>query len=108
MAALFESIDAARWLAAALVLLSYAVFSIWCLRRPLRSQSVPSGNATNGTTTLVAFASQTGFAAQLAGQTAQSLAATSAVRLVPLAELDGEKLAQLDHALFVVSTTGEG
>lgn len=58
---------------------------------------------------LVAFASQTGFAEQLAVRTAQSLrAAGAAVRLESLAALNAEDLAGVERALFVVSTYGEG
>ncbi|GAA7767721.1 MAG: sulfite reductase subunit alpha [Burkholderiaceae bacterium] len=59
--------------------------------------------------TLVAYASQTGFAEQLAVQTARALqGAGRPVQLVSFAELDGARLAACDQALFLVSTTGEG
>jgi sulfite reductase (NADPH) flavoprotein alpha-component len=58
---------------------------------------------------LVVFASQTGFAEQLAGQTAQSLrAAGTAVSLRSMSDLDDATLAVTTRALFIVSTTGEG
>lgn len=60
-------------------------------------------------TTLIAYASQTGFAEQIAQQTAKSLqAAGTATRVVSLAELQSEELPEVQQALFVVSTTGEG
>ena len=58
---------------------------------------------------LVAFATQTGFAEQLATRTAQALrVAGLTVDLRPLAQVDAELLARTQRALFVVSTTGEG
>jgi sulfite reductase (NADPH) flavoprotein alpha-component len=59
--------------------------------------------------TLIAFASQTGFAAELATRTAQSLQIAGApVLLTPLQNLDEQVLRRTKSALFVVSTTGEG
>ncbi|UDM54042.1 sulfite reductase flavoprotein subunit alpha [Cupriavidus sp. MP-37] len=59
--------------------------------------------------TLVVYASQTGFAEQLALQTASALqGAGMPVQLLSLADLDGRRLRACRQALFVVSTTGEG
>ena len=58
---------------------------------------------------LVAYASQTGNAEELATQTAQSLQlAGIPVRLCALAELTALDLQQAERALFLVSTYGEG
>jgi sulfite reductase (NADPH) flavoprotein alpha-component len=58
---------------------------------------------------LIGFASQSGFAEQLAWQTAGQLqAAGLAVRVEPLARLDEASLGQVQRALFVVSTFGDG
>ena len=58
---------------------------------------------------LLAYASQTGYAEQLAWQTAQTLqAGAMPVRLAGLDAVDGEQLARTRRALFVVSTTGDG
>lgn len=58
---------------------------------------------------LVAYASQTGFAEQLAWQTANTLqTAGMAVRVLPLGEVDAALLTTARRVLFVVSTTGEG
>ncbi|HEY4068050.1 MAG TPA: sulfite reductase subunit alpha [Burkholderiaceae bacterium] len=58
---------------------------------------------------LIAFASQTGFAEQLAWQTARALQAVGVpARLRPLGELDAEDLAHATRVLFIVSTYGEG
>lgn len=95
-----------RILAACAIALAYLLFTAYWLR-PLwrrRTQSAPPGE-----TTLIAFASQTGFAQQLANQTAQSLqAAGRAVRVASFAELASDDLACAQRALFIVSTTGEG
>lgn len=101
--------DPFRLFIAALIALAYIVFTIRCLRRPHRERSRPPVDGAGDDTTLVAFASQTGFAEQLASQTAQSLRTTSAaVQLASLADVNAEDLPKVSQALFVVSTTGEG
>ena len=58
---------------------------------------------------LIGFASQSGFAEQLAWQTAGQLqAAGLPVRVQPLATLNADDLQQASNALFVVSTFGDG
>ncbi|TBU99752.1 flavodoxin [Stutzerimonas kirkiae] len=58
---------------------------------------------------LVGFASQSGYAEQLAWQSAGQLqAAGIPVRVEPLSRLDGDSLRQVSNALFVVSTFGDG
>lgn len=58
---------------------------------------------------LIGFASQSGFAEQLAWQTAGQLqAAGLPVQVQPLARLDERHLRQARRALFVVSTFGDG
>ena len=58
---------------------------------------------------LIGFASQSGFAEQLAWQTAGQLqAAGLPVRVQPLAALSENDLQQASNALFVVSTFGDG
>jgi sulfite reductase (NADPH) flavoprotein alpha-component len=67
--------------------------------------AVPSGSKP----LLVAFASQTGFAEQLARQTASRLrTAGAAVQLLPLSQLDEAALIAAERILFIVSTCGEG
>jgi sulfite reductase (NADPH) flavoprotein alpha-component len=59
--------------------------------------------------TVIAYASQTGFAEELAEMTARALTdAGEAARVVSFADLDIDMLASAKRALFVVSTTGEG
>ena len=58
---------------------------------------------------LVAFASQTGLAEELAWMTARSLAeAGTSVRVALLGDLDAGQLKAASQVLFVASTTGEG
>ncbi len=58
---------------------------------------------------LIGFASQSGFAEQLAWQTAGQLqAAGIAVQVSPLARLNAAMLAQAERVLLVVSTFGDG
>jgi sulfite reductase (NADPH) flavoprotein alpha-component len=95
-----------RLYAAAAIVVAYALFTLYCLR-PLWARKTRKPHAKDAT--LIAFASQTGFAHQLALQTAQSLqSAGHAVELADLADLDIDVLSKAERALFVVSTTGEG
>nr|WP_251010016.1 sulfite reductase flavoprotein subunit alpha [Pseudomonas fluorescens] len=58
---------------------------------------------------LIGFASQSGFAEQLAWQTAGQLqAAGLPVKVQPLAAVSEQELSHCSHALFVVSTFGDG
>ena len=58
---------------------------------------------------LIGFASQSGFAEQLAWQTAGQLQAAGVpVNVQPLARVDQQMLSQVQHALFVISTFGDG
>jgi sulfite reductase (NADPH) flavoprotein alpha-component len=58
---------------------------------------------------LIGFASQSGFAEQLAWQTAGQLqAAGLPVKVSPLANVSEQDLRDSNHALFVVSTFGDG
>jgi len=103
-----------RMLAAALVALLYLVFcSVIFLRYRRRQlvaqQSLISSDVAPADTVLIAFASQTGFAEQLAWQSAQALQAGGvAVRVSALAQLQLAQLRTAHRVLFVVSTTGEG
>ena len=77
--------------------------AIWLRRRRVPAPVVAQAG------TLVCFASQTGFAEQLARQTVDALRESGApARLSPLSTLDSATLAAETSLLFVVSTTGEG
>lgn len=78
-------------------------------RRRAQRAALSNDAGGKGKPTLVAYASQTGFAEQLATQTARALqGAGMPVQLLSFADLDGAKLAACGQALFLVSTTGEG
>jgi sulfite reductase (NADPH) flavoprotein alpha-component len=102
-----------RVLLAAIVMATSIVFTV-AVRRAHRRKAERARPATEPvseqrTPLLVAYASQTGYAEQIAKQTAQALqAANIPSRVRSLAELSVEELAGTERALFVVSTYGEG
>ena len=78
-------------------------------RRAIPADIASSAAGQAGPVTILAYASQTGFAAELATQTRQSLLAASApVQLHELGQIDTGVLAAAEQVLFIVSTTGEG
>ena len=102
------ALESTRLLWAAAIVVAYVSTSAWFMRSVWRTRS-PHVASNSGATTLIAYASQTGFAEQIAAQTAKSLrSAGTQVRLASLAELQAVDLPGVQQALFVVSTTGEG
>lgn len=101
-----------RWLLAALIMLAYLAFCIATavqVRRARRRQASLWNEGPAAQSLLLVFASQTGFAEQLALQSAQSLRRGGlAVRVLPLARLSEDDLLGATQALFIASTTGEG
>lgn len=101
-----------RLLAAALVLLLYLVFCvvIWFgYRHQHRATAKQSGTVDQATELLIVFASQTGFAEQLALKTVQMLKDGGIdAALCHIAQLNVAQLLKVKRALFIVSTTGEG
>ncbi len=102
-----------RFLLAAIIIASYIVFTVAVLRahrrKAERAQASADGASKHSTPLLIAYASQTGYAEQIAKQTAQALqAANIPSRVRSLAELSVEELSATERALFVVSTYGEG
>lgn len=96
-----------RWLGAGAALLGYLGLAGGLLWRS-RTRA-PGADGMAATTMLVAYASQTGFARELAERSADSLRdAGLAVRLLPIDRIDQRLLAATRRALFVVSTAGEG
>jgi sulfite reductase (NADPH) flavoprotein alpha-component len=105
-----------RLLWAAALLAAYALLCGWVWRRHARLQAakasataalLPSADA--APPLLVLHASQTGTAEALALQTAQALhLAGLPVRLAALGEIGAADLAAARHALFIVSSHGEG
>lgn len=99
--------DGRIYTAGAITLL-YAFSCIYFLWIKPRRRHV-AGNSASNSSLLIAFASQTGFAEQLAHQSARSLSEVGIpARVASLAEIGPEELAKTDQALFIVSTTGEG
>ncbi len=99
-------LPARRWIALA-VLLAYAAWcaALWWRARPREDDAGDGGEPP----LLVAWASQTGFAQQLAERSAQSLREGGRkVRLRALDQVDATQLAATRKALFIASTTGEG
>ena len=95
---------------AAGVVIAYAGFCAAVIARHRRRHARAGllAQARDGAT-LVAYASQSGFAGRLALQTAQALQdAGVPAQLLSFAELDAGRLGNCRQALFVVSTTGEG
>ena len=109
MSEVFAGLSDARLYSACVVVALYlatCAYFLWPRRRPAL---VTTGGDSTTPSTLIAFASQTGFAAELANRTAQSLQAAGApVMLASLQQVDDRILRQTKQALFVVSTTGEG
>lgn len=102
-----------RFLLAAIVIATYIVFTVAILRAHRRKAARANAiaDAVNGQSApmLIAYASQTGYAEQIAKQTARALqAANIPSRVRSLAELSVEELSGTERALFVVSTYGEG
>lgn len=78
-------------------------------RAMLKARGALQPSAGQGDGWLIGFASQSGFAEQLAWQTAGQLqAAGLAVSVQPLAKLNEQMLRQAHNALFVLSTFGDG
>ncbi|MGK5064442.1 sulfite reductase subunit alpha [Janthinobacterium sp. LB3P112] len=104
--------DTTRLALLAALSLSYAGVCLapWLRARAKRRASDAAKAAlANSAAWLVAYASQTGNAEELATQTARSLQlAGIPVRLCALAEVTAIDLQQAERALFLVSTYGEG
>ncbi|AZP14471.1 sulfite reductase flavoprotein subunit alpha [Undibacterium parvum] len=97
-----------RNLAAMLLLLAYGAFCLpyfWRARAALLSADAPDPSQI----LYIVYASQTGYAEQLARQTAQALQELDLrLSLLSISEFDRARLQQARRVLFIVSTTGEG
>lgn len=110
------TMDGARWGQALVWLLAYAAMCGWVLWRHRRAQQARSrqqgslANAAAGTeATLVAYASQTGQAEQLAWRTAELLhLAGASVRVCALDDVGLDELKRLSSIFLIASTYGEG
>ncbi|PKV13847.1 sulfite reductase subunit alpha [Xanthomonas prunicola] len=95
-----------RWQLAALAVAVYAAMCLivaWCLRTRVIAQR---GDASG---ILIAWASQTGFARELAERSVAALqSAGVGACALPLDAVDASQLARVPRLLCIVSTTGEG
>lgn len=95
-----------QWQLAGGCLLAYAAL---CGAIAWRARAPRAATATGSPPMLVAWASQTGFASELADRSVAALrAAGVAAQALPLSALDAEALRAAERILFVASTTGEG
>lgn len=101
---------AGRWIGALIALLAYLSFCGVLLWRTRARAPASEHESTPGQpAVLVAYASQTGFAQQLAERSAESLRLSGLpVKLRTVAEVNDTLLASTERALFIASTTGEG
>ena len=105
--------DPTRWAWALALLLAYALLCLVLYQRHrrarLHAQAQAAALASGHRPILIAYASQTGQAQQLAEQCAQPLhAAGWAVTVQALNHTTPAQLQAATHALFIVSTYGEG
>lgn len=104
----------ANWLIAAVCLGLWLALTAWTVLRVRRERIAENARAETlgrdaADTVLVAYASQTGTAENLAWQTATSLSeAGMPARPLPLSQLDGTVLSAARTILFIAATTGEG
>lgn len=99
-----------KWIGAAVSVLAYLAFCalIFWRSRP-RNFADDSSAAGDQAPLLVVYASQTGFAQQVAERTAASLRQSGlGVRLRALSQVDLELLSKTERVLLIASTTGEG
>ncbi len=105
--------EPARWLwtlVAVAAWLALVAAVVWRERRArVLARQASEALAGGADTVLVAFASQTGFAEELAWMTARALAVGGVgARVLAFSDLDAATLAGAGRALLIVSTTGEG
>lgn len=98
------------WVLATLVLAAFVALCLatWAGARDA-VETTDAESPADGEAVLLAWASQTGFAQQVAEHTADALrAAGLTVRMLPLHRVDADALRTHRRALFIASTTGEG
>ena len=109
--------DAERWALVAALMLTYGLLCVYCgwaHRRNLikfgAKDKVISGlrQTVSKPSFLVAYASQSGTAAELAQRSAKLLHGQFDYQILPLNKVDNEVLSYTRQALFVLSTYGEG
>ncbi|MFN3987879.1 MAG: sulfite reductase subunit alpha [Rhodocyclaceae bacterium] len=103
------STELPRLAAAGVLVAAYAglCLRIWAGQRTRRHSAAAPERG--GKPVLVAYASQTGFARELAEDAAQALAAAGvSARVAALGDVDADTLRDCEQALFVAATSGEG
>ncbi|MFZ6731084.1 sulfite reductase subunit alpha [Undibacterium sp. Ji42W] len=115
VASFFLPLPAQKQYSTALVAISYLSFCLQTVRRhkdELATQHHGFSdelNQANAQSIMIVYASQTGFAEQIAVKTAQHLQdAGMSVDLSSLAAIKAETLSKTSRILFILSTTGEG
>lgn len=100
---------AGSWVLATLVVLAFTGLCVATWRGARAGIEVVDDSGGDGDAVLLAWASQTGFARQLAEHTAQALrGAGLTVRTLALHRVDADALRTHRRALFIAATTGEG
>jgi sulfite reductase (NADPH) flavoprotein alpha-component len=113
-AALLDALlpDPHRIIAAAVVASCYVIFVTLVMMRHASRRGRAAATARVGhdnAPMLVAYASQTGYAEELARTTSKALQQSNIpARVLSFSDLDAAALARAQTALFIVSTTGEG
>ena len=99
--------DPLQWGIAGTCVVAYAAWAGWAWRKHRAERTITAeGTASSW---WVAYASQTGFARELAVRTVATLRdAGCTARLCDLGQLDSTRLAGAQGCLFIASTTGEG
>ncbi len=104
--------DPNRIVAAAVVAFCYIAFVTLVIMRHASRRGRAAATASVGhdnAPMLVAYASQTGYAEELARTTSKALQQSNIpARVLSFSDLDAAALARAQTALFIVSTTGEG
>lgn len=106
----FLNMQSARWISAFSIVLSYALFTQTVILSNRKKHHKAAAIAPQQQNDIrIIYASQTGYAEELALQTEDSLRlAACRTRLVNIDEVTPELMQQSSRLLFIVSTTGEG
>jgi len=108
------SVELSRLAGAAGVLAAYTALClrVWTVNRRQANapaQALPQDTRTRSDAVLIAYATQTGFAHELADEASAAFAAAGvSSRVVALGTLDAADLSACNQALFIVSTCREG
>nr|WP_315468034.1 sulfite reductase subunit alpha [uncultured Undibacterium sp.] len=106
----YLSIQLARMSTVISLLISYSLFYFWIQQGHKTHRQTPgTKQALKADDILIIYASQTGYAEQLAQQTQASLQQGGMqAHLSDISQIDAQQLQQAHKILFIASTTGEG